>query len=74
MDSPYQQLIEIARHLERFESPAEVTKVMDEVEFIHELLEPEEQDLAIQLMERLTARLRSLGTTRRNSDAEAGLL
>lgn len=53
---PYQRLIEIARHLETLESPEAITGALDELEFIQELLPPEQQDLAHQLMERLSAR------------------
>ncbi|MGF1612752.1 MAG: hypothetical protein ACFCVA_02240 [Gammaproteobacteria bacterium] len=52
---PYQRLIEIARHLETFESREAITRVIDELEFIQELLPPEQQDLANQLMERWSA-------------------
>lgn len=65
MDDPYQRLVDIAQHLEAFESHQQVTNALDELEFIHEVLAPEHQDLANQLMERLSARRQSLSASKR---------
>lgn len=65
---PYQRLIEIARHLETFESREAITGALDELEFIQELLPPEQQDLAHQLMERLSAR-RQIARDTQHDDA-----
>jgi hypothetical protein len=40
---------------------AEVQRAMDDLEYLGDALDPEFQDLAEQLMERLQARLRQLG-------------
>lgn len=63
MDDPYHRLIEIAKRLESFNSHDEVTKALDELEFVHELLAPEQQELAAQLTERLSVRIRRLGAS-----------
>jgi hypothetical protein len=66
MDGPYQQLIEIASNLETYDSHEALTRALDELEFVHELLAPEQQDLANQLMERLNARLHRLHASKKD--------
>lgn len=68
MDDPYQHLVEIAKHLESFDSRQEITSALDELEFIYEVLAPEQQELASQLLERLSGRLISLDASE-NDDA-----
>jgi hypothetical protein len=41
-DDLYQQLIEIVKQLEVFESREEITRALDELELIHEVLTPEQ--------------------------------
>ena len=57
---PLVVLQQIAGRLEQLEGPEDVHRAMDEVEFVFELLSPEMQDLAEQLLQRLQQRLREL--------------
>ena len=57
---PYQYLEKTAAVLETLNSREEINNLLDELEFLYEALEPEHQDLATQLIERLHSRLSSL--------------
>lgn len=57
---PMHVLEQIAARLERLDSKEAVHKAMDEVEFVFELLPPELQDQADQLMQHLRRRLKTL--------------
>ena len=57
---PHQYLEKAAVALETINSREEINTILDELEFIYEALEPESQDLATELIERLHARLTTL--------------
>ena len=55
---PYQYLEKVAKSLYTMEDSEEINKVLDELEFLYEALDPELQDLATDLIERVKLRLR----------------
>jgi len=57
---PLRVLQQIAGKLDHLDSTEAVHRAMDEVEFVFELLPPELQDQADDLMERLRRRLKAL--------------
>ena len=57
---PMSVLQQIAGKMDSFETWDEVNRAMDEVEFVFELIPPELQDLASDLLERLRERLGEL--------------
>ena len=57
---PYRYLEEVARRIDTLDDREEITTVLDELEFPHEALEPEFQDLASDLMARLSGRLAAM--------------
>lgn len=57
---PLQILQQISGQLDRLDQPEAVHRAMDEVEFVFELLPPELQGLAEQLIQRLRRRLQEL--------------
>ena len=57
---PMRVLQQIAAKLDSLDSTEQVHRAMDEVEFVFELVPPELQDLASDLMERLRRRLGEL--------------
>jgi hypothetical protein len=57
---PLQILQQISGRLDQLDQPEAVHRAMDEVEFVFELLPPEMQDLADQLLKRLRRRLQEL--------------
>lgn len=57
---PYRYLEQTAAMLDQLTTREEIERVIDELEFLHEALEPEFQDLASTLIEKLTMRLKSL--------------
>lgn len=60
MTRPLPELQRIAGEVDRYQDIAEVHEAMDRVEFVFELLDPQLQDLANALMERLRQRLEQL--------------
>jgi hypothetical protein len=56
---PY--LIEVARRLETMRDRDEIMTTLDGLELLYEALEPEQQDLASELIDKLGARLTRLG-------------
>ena len=59
MMQPYRYLERVAQSLETLEGPVEINKVIGELEYIFEALDPEFQDLASELIGKLNKRLRS---------------
>ena len=59
---PMRILQQIAANLDSLDSAQAVHRAMDEVEFVFELLPPELQDLADDLMQRLRRRLQTLNS------------
>ena len=57
---PYQYLEKTTAALETLNSRGDINNLLDELEFLYEALEPEYQNLATQLIERLHSRLSSL--------------
>jgi len=57
---PMRVLQQIAANLDRLETSEGVHRAMDEVELVFELLPPEFQDQADDLMQRLRQRLKTL--------------
>jgi hypothetical protein len=57
---PMRILEQIAANLEHLDTPQAVHRAMDEVEFVFDLLPPELQDRADDLMERLRRRLQTV--------------
>ena len=53
-------LIDIAKRLDALEDRREIVEALDQLEFLYEALDSEQQDLASQLMGRLQQRLTSL--------------
>ena len=57
-------LVDIARRLDTLDDRREIAEAMDQLEFLYEALDSEQQDLASQLMSRLQQRLRTLGSSK----------
>ncbi len=53
-------LIDIAKRLDALDDRREIVEALDQLEFLYEALDSEQQDLASQLMGRLQQRLNSL--------------
>ncbi len=53
-------LIDIAKRLDALDDRREIVEALDQLEFLYEALDSEQQDLASQLMGRLQQRLDSL--------------
>ena len=53
-------LIDIAKRLDALDDRREIVEALDQLEFLYEALDSEQQDLATQLMGRLQQRLNSL--------------
>ena len=56
---PYQYLEKVAKSLDTMEDSEEIKAVLDELEFLYEALDPEFQDLAVDLIDRAKLRLQS---------------
>ena len=56
---PYAYLEEIAAKMDSLQDRNEITRVLDELEFLYEALDPEFQELASELVARLNPRLAS---------------
>ena len=57
---PYKYLQQAAAQMNTLDSRASVNRLLDEVEFLYEALEPELQDMASELISQLHERLKSL--------------
>lgn len=57
---PYQYLQQVSENVDLINTRAEINTVLDELEFVYELLEPEFQDLASELIAKLTAKLQQV--------------
>ncbi len=56
-------LVDLAKRLNTLDDRREIVEALDELEFLYEALDSEQQDLASQLMSKLQNRLRSIGST-----------
>ena len=54
-------LVDIAKRLDTLDDRQEIAEALDELEFLYEALDSEQQDLASDLMSKLQRRLRSTG-------------
>ncbi len=54
-------LVDLARRLNTLDDRQEIAEALDELEFLYEALDSEQQDLASDLMSKLQRRLRSTG-------------
>ena len=59
MMQAYRYLEQVAQSMESLEDPDEINKVIDELEYIFDALDPEFQELASELIAKLNERLRS---------------
>jgi hypothetical protein len=57
---PYQYLQQVSENFDVITTHEEINTVLDELEFVFELLEPEFQDLASDLLAKLNAKLKQL--------------
>jgi len=57
---PYPYLQRIAHTLPEMDAPEQLNRVLDELEFLHEALDPELQALATQLIDQVTRRLEAI--------------
>jgi hypothetical protein len=55
--SPYAYMQQVAMRMHDLTERAEIETVLDEVEYLFEVLDPEMQDAAYQLIEQLRAKL-----------------
>lgn len=56
---PEKYLQQVAHELKRINTSSELNKILDEVEFLYEVLEPEFQDLTTNLMEQIDTKLKA---------------
>ena len=56
---PYRYLEQVAARLDTLDDRDEINRILDELEFLYEALDPEFQDLASDLIARLSERLRT---------------
>lgn len=66
---PYAFMQQAAGRLDRISDPRELERLLDDLEYLFEVLDPELQDLAEQLMERIRARQAALAVARAESGA-----
>jgi ribosome assembly protein YihI (activator of Der GTPase) len=57
---PYGYMRQVAEELDRLDTRAELETVLDEVEYLFEVLDPELQDFAYELIDRIQAKLNRL--------------
>jgi hypothetical protein len=57
---PYGYMQQVAGNLERLNTRQELETVLDEVEYLFEVLDPELQDFGYQLIERIQTKLSKL--------------
>lgn len=57
---PEKYLQQVAHKLNQINTGAELNKILDEIEFLYEVIEPEFQDLASTLMEQINVKIKAL--------------
>ena len=57
---PFQYLQQVSENFDLINSREEINAVLDELEFVYELLEPEFQNLASELIAKLTEKLKQV--------------
>lgn len=66
---PYAYMQQAAVRLDHISDPRELDRLLDDLEYLFEVLDPELQDLAERLMERIRALRAGLGTSTAGSGA-----
>ncbi|SEA23316.1 hypothetical protein SAMN05660964_01185 [Thiothrix caldifontis] len=59
-DNPYKHLQKIAGELDNYDTRDKIDRVLDELDFIHELIDPEAQSMVSQVTKTLMERYRAL--------------
>ncbi|UJS24898.1 hypothetical protein [Thiothrix winogradskyi] len=59
-DNPYKHLQKIAGELDSYDTRDKIDRVLDELDFIHELIDPEAQPMVSQVTKTLMERYRAL--------------
>lgn len=59
-NNPYRHLQKISAEIDSFDTRNKIDRVLDELDFIHELLEPEMQPMVTQVTNALMDRYRAL--------------
>ncbi len=57
---PLGYMQQVARRLDQIDDPKELETLLDEIEYLFEILDPEFQELAYDLVDRMRARLSAL--------------
>ena len=57
---PFQYLQQVSENFDLINTREEINTVLDELEFVYELLEPEFQNLASELIAKLTEKLKEV--------------
>jgi ABC-type transporter Mla subunit MlaD len=57
---PYQTLQRASRRIQESQDPAELDRLLDDIEYLWEAMDPELQGLAEQVMDRLRERIAAL--------------
>lgn len=57
---PYAVMQRVGRRLQESQDPVELDRLLDDIEYLYEALDPELQGLAEQVMERLRERIAKL--------------
>jgi hypothetical protein len=60
---PYRYLEQVSLNLDLVTDRQELNRILDELEFVYEALEPEHQDLASDLIGRINSKLKSMPGT-----------
>lgn len=60
-NNPYKHLQKISAELDTYDTRDKIDRVLDELDFIHELFEPEMQPMVSQVRNVLMERFRALG-------------
>lgn len=61
VNNPYKHLQKISAELDSYDTRDKIDRVLDELDFIHELFEPEMQPMVSQVRNVLMERFRALG-------------
>ncbi len=59
--NPYQHLQKISAEIDSYDTRDKIDRVLDELDFIHELFEPEMQPMVTKVRDALMERYRALG-------------
>lgn len=59
--NPFQHLQKISAEIDQYDTRDKIDRVLDELDFIHELFEPEMQSMVTKVRDALMERYRALG-------------